>query len=747
MTNTATPSPVRARDPVAGDWPRHWREWLSMLAVGVVIGIDNLGFSVAIGALLFAGPLSGGLAPAVSAALISTAIGGIALALCSRITCHVGHVQDLGVAVLAQALAATAATAALPEDVRVASALVIVALAAAASGVLMWATGHFGWGRIARFFPQSVLAGFLAGSGWLLVAGGLSVAAGLAMSDLFRPAAWTDAAVRHALPALAFTAVLWIVLRRLSWSGAMVAILVAGVIGFHLTLWLLDLPLAEAQSAGWVPRAAEGALSVPVLATLIPMADWGVVMSALPAIVTVAFLTLIGALMNTSALEAVVGQDTDTNREMKVSGLANLAIAAFAGPPAYSGFASSLMTVRAGVVWRGTGLVMAAVALIGLVAAGAMISAIPVFVMTGLIVYLGFDLLNDWLIRTRRTYSRAEWAVVVAILAIVILLGFFQGIVAGLLIACVIFVWNYASVPILRRTGSLRDFSSTLSRGPAEAAWLRAEGGRVEVAELQGFLFFGTADRLRDHVRRRIAEAGPSPLSHLIFDFAHVVGLDAAAAAQMERIAALAAQGGMALVLSGCRDNLRATLDRAAPSLQSNGRVKLLPTLDEALEQAEDAVLALAPEAHLPTVTILQRLAPDPEDLPHLERLLSDLPTEHLPRGSVVMRAGEVPDSLVFLEQGRVVVRAPSAAADGPRLRAMAAGAVLGDIGLALRVSRTADVLADTDVVLRRLTLAHLARIEAQDAMMYRALLRLQCRALAEKIVFDERIERQVHRK
>ena len=76
----------------------------------------------------------------------------------------------------------------------------------------------------------------------------------------------------------------------------------------------------------------------------------------------------------------------------------------------------------------------------------------------------------------------------------------------------------------------------------------------------------------------------------------------------------------------------------------------------------------------------------------------------------------------------------------------MAAGAVLGDIGLALQSRRTADVLADTDVVLRRLTLDHLARIERDDVPLGLALLRLQCRSLAEKIVFDERIKGQTDR-
>ena len=746
MTTATIQQPVERRDSVAGGWPARWRDGLAVLSVGIVVGIDNVSFSIAIGALLFAGPLAGGLELAVSAALVSTIIAGVALALFSRITCHVGHVLDLGVAVLAQALAATAASMALPEDVRIATALAIVALATAASGLLLWATGRFGWGRIARYFPQSVLAGFLAGSGWLLVAGGLSVAAGIAMSDLFSPAAWTAKAAQHALPALGFAAILWVVLRRVAWSGAMVAILVAGVAGFHILLWLLGVPLSDAQTGGWVPLAAAGAAVIPNFAVLYDAVDWSVVGAAIPAIVTVAFLTTLGALMNTSALEAITGQDADSDRELEVTGLANLAIAMAAGPPAYSGFASSLMAVRAGIVWRGTGLVMAGVAVVGLVAAGTLISAVPVFLISGLIIYLGFDLMNDWLVRTRHAYSRAEWAVVVAILTIVITLGFFEGIVVGLVIACVIFVWTYASVPILRRTGSLREFSSTLARGPAEAAWLRAEGGRVAVVELQGFLFFGTADQLRDHVRQRIADRDCMPLAHLIFDFAQVVGLDAAAAALLERIAAFAAQHDVDLVLSGCRANLQAALARAAPGLAAKSAARLVPTLDEALEKVEDAVLALAPLAQFPTVTLAQRLAPEIADLPRIERLLASLAQEHLPRGSVVMRANEIPDSLVFLDAGRVVVRAPSGGTEGTRLRAMAAGAVLGDIGLALKTRRTADVLAETDVVLRRLTLEHLARIEQEDMALALALLRLQCRALAEKIVFDERIERLMHR-
>lgn len=717
-------------------WPGKARDCIRMLGVGTIIGIDNLAFSIAIATLLFTGPLAAGLELAVSAALVGTLIGGTVLALFSRITCHIGHVQDLGVAVLAQALSVTVASQALPEEARIATALVIVALASLASALVLMVTGWFGWGRIARYFPQTVLAGFLAGSGWLLTIGGLSVASGVAMADLVRPAAWSADSLRLALPAVLFAALLWVVLRRVTWSGALVAVLALAVLGFHLVLWLSGLPLAQAQAQGWLPRADAGGAALPNLAAIAPLADWQAVALALPAILTVAFLTLMGALMSTSALEAVTGEEADANRELRLTGLANLMIAGVAGPPAFSGFVSSLMAIRAGITTQGTGLVMAAVVLAGLVAAGAIIATIPVFVMAGLILYLGVDLMVDWLGRTRRTYGPGEWLVVAAIVATVVLFGFVAGILAGLVIACVIFVWSYAEVPILRRSGSLRDVSSTLTRGPAEAEILHREGERVAVVELQGYLFFGTAERLYKVVRNRLAAPDRPPLLRLILDLHHVVGLDAAAAAVLARISGLVAQQGGEVILSGCRAGLAAAIARAAPGL----RASLVPVLDEALEQAEDAVLSQFPVAEVFPGAILRALTPETRDLARLEPLFGSLPREHLPQGSIVLRAGEQADSLVFLETGRVEVRAPSSDAHGPRLRAMAAGAVLGDIGLALGTRRTADVVAATDITLRRLTRQHLARIEQEDPQLALAVQRLLARALAERIVRDERM-------
>lgn len=247
------------------------------------------------------------------------------------------------------------------------------------------------------------------------------------------------------------------------------------------------------------------------------------------------------------------------------------------------------------------------------------------------------------------------------------------------------------------------------------------------------YLFFGTAERLREQVRSRIADTDEPPLLRLIRDFHHVVGLDAAAAL-LVRISKLVVQNGGKLTLSGCRTDLQAAISRAVPGPGAD----LVPFLDEALEQAEDAVLSRAPQPGTASVSFPQTLARVPSDIARLERLLGTLPLEHLPQGSIVLRAGEQADSLVFLEQGRVVVRLTSSDADGPRLRAMSAGAVLGDIGLAPGTRRKADVIAATAIAIRRLTQAHLMRFEQADPYLALAIQRLLAHALSERIVQDE---------
>lgn len=705
---------------------------------GIVAGIDNVGFSIALASLMFAGPLVGGLGIAASATMLVTALLGLALGAASGLRGNIGHVQDIGVAVLAPALAVMATTGDLAPNVAVATAFAIIAISSFATGALMFVTGQLGLGRLVRFFPQTVVAGFLAGTGWLLVISGIAVAASLPMSELFNPALWGRDQLLRLAPAIGFALVLGIILPRIKHPATWVVLLVAGVASFYGVLALTGGSPSAAQAASWLP-AVPPTDSLLDLVDLFPLIDWPSVQAALPVIAIVAVLSLLACLMNTSALEAVTGDEVDQNAELRVTGLANVAGAVAAGPPGYSGLTASLVVHRISPGRRAAAMVAVGVAVIGLLAAETLVSTIPVFVTSGLVIYLGADLLRDWLVETRRRYSNGEWLIVLAIVIVVAVAGFAPALVAGLVIGVALFVFTYARVPVVRRAQTLDHMRSSRERDPQQAAVLRDAGGTVMVFELQGFLFFGTAERLRTQLKGRLADPDAPALKRLIIDFGHVTGVDSAALTLIERIAAMTADRHIELVLSRARPDVADALERTVPGVLRAAHVQRTATLDEAVEAAEEMLLG-APVHSVPPAEMAARYAMPIQDAGRLADFFSSMPSERLPAGTRVLVEGTDADGLVLLEQGVVTVRRQVEGGGEARLRAMSAGAILGDIGLATGAKRTADVVAETDVVLRRISAETLAMIENSDPKLALALSRAVMRALADKIITGNRI-------
>ncbi len=712
---------------------------MTPVLAGIVAGIHEVGFSIALAALMFAGPLAGGLGIAASAALLATAILGLALGAKSGLRGNLGHVQDIGVAVLAPALAAMATTGTLAPETAVATAFAIVAVSSLATGALMYVTGRLGLGRMVRFFPQTVVAGFLAGTGWLLLVSGIAVAADLPMAELFDPTAWSAEDLARVVAVVALALALWLVLPRLAHPAALVLVLVAGVAIFHGVLAITGTTAGAAQVSGWLPEVPATGNLID-LARLLPLVDWPAVAAALPVVGIVAVLSLVACLMNTSALEVVTGQDADQNAELRVTGLANIACGAVAGPPGYAGLASSLIAHRASPGSRSAAFVMAAVAVLGLFAAGTLVATIPVFVTSGLIVYLGLDLLRHWLVATRRRFSTAEWAIVVVIVVVVAIAGFAAALVVGLVIGVAVFVYSYAQVQVLRGFHTLDHLRSTVERDPKQVAMLRESGAAVAVFELQGFLFFGTAERLRTRLKERLDDPSLPTLRRLILDFRHVSGMDSAALALIERIAVMTAHRRIDLVLSGAGPVVAEALDRASPAVLRATHLQRIATLDEAVEAAEEMLLG-APIRSVPPAEMAARYALTAEDAAQLTAFFESLPADSLPRGSRLLTEGDPADGILLLEEGRVtVMRRGDGKGPPQRLRAMGAGAVLGDIGFAAGAKRTADVVAESAVVVRRIPAALMKQLEREDTSLALALSRMVVQALAAKVVTANRV-------
>lgn len=722
-------------------WPRTSSERFGVGALGLISGLDGIGYSVAIASLLFTGRLANGVGLAAGSALLCTAIVAIVVGVRTQIPTNIAHVQDVAVAVLAASFARS--------EVSVATAFAIVGASSLATGITFWLTGRLRLGRIVKYFPQAVLAGFLAGTGWLLLRGGVSVAVGYSPS-LRSLGDTTAASIGKLLPAVLLAVCLYVAMRKFQHPVALLAVLTTALIAFYGWMLSSSMTLATAMSSGYLPRPSGSTTMQTPFPDLLSDVDWGSVARSTPMIITIAMLSLFAFLMNSAALERATGRDVDIDAELRDSGLANVVVAAAGGPPGYTGLSLSVLGDKAGVRHRGAGVITGIIVLFGFVFANQIVTHVPTFVSAGFIMFLGIDLLADWIVRALRTYSPAEAITVLVILGFVVFSGFLQATVAGFVVATLLFAFSYARVPIVRSVTSLANVPSTRERPAHEALFLRKVGEGVEVVRLQGYLFFGSSERIVVQTIERIANTTRMPLRALVLDMTLVPGIDAASIAAFDRVRGLGALHQFEVVLCGANQSVLERLRRGGVSVRSGdahaslaevdpGFVTGFDAIDDALQVIEGRLLATAP---IPVVSLsfremVARGAPTDQ----FDALISQMRrTTHQP-GETIVRAGEPGDELLIVESGLVAVMRAAPSGVSVRLREMAVGAVVGDIGFSLGQARTADIVAVDESVL-----LHISRgeVDGLDPQLGVLLHRIISRALAEKVLVANRMTDQV---
>ncbi|WP_455178337.1 SLC26A/SulP transporter family protein [Azospirillum melinis] len=728
--------------------------------IGLIAGIDNLGNGLAIAALLFTGPLAAGLGAGVGVVLLSAAILALLVALRSTQPNSVALVQETGVAILASTVATMAAGLEdAPEEVRIATAFAILGGSTLVTGLLFWMVGRLRLGRLVRFIPYPVVAGFLAGSGWLLVEGALAMVSGrhglgTGIAGLAAPMVAVTAAAAVGLAGL-----LVLVMRRSASPFTMPLVLLTAALAFHAGLLLLGVTAEQARGWGWLPGVdGGGGFSLPVPTEVLALADWGRLAAALPAMVSVAVLGMLGLLLNVSGIELAQGRDIDADAELRGTGAANLLAGALGGPSGYVGLGMTLLAGRMGATGRGAGLATAAVILGGLFVAGWLVSVTPVFLTAGLILFLGVELLQEWLIEARRRLPRTEWLIVLAVVLAIAGIGFMEGLALGLAVSLAMFVYSYSRLPVIRGRHSGADLRSRVDRSPAASLHLTGAGAAIEAMQLQGYLFFGTAEQIVGPVRDRLeraggqagGDAGAQRLRFLIIDFRHIKGMDSAAAGVFRRIRNLIEAAGATLVLSALPQAVEDAFRNCGLDPDRDPVLRRAPDLDHALESCEEALLAEgdgasggAGPAGGADAPLLRHLEAMTGPHPRLADAVAALDTLHLEPDEVLIRAGEAASDVFIIGRGRVKVQIALPDGRSLRLRTMTAGAVVGEIALLLGQTRGADVVVETPATIHRLTAATLARLEREDPELALVLHRILATTLAQKVTLANRLIEQ----
>jgi SulP family sulfate permease len=444
---------------------------------------------------------------------------------------------------------------------------------------------------------------------------------------------------------------------------------------------------------------------------------------------TVAIVGAMALLLNASGIELIADREVDLNRELRAAGAANLVAGLGGGPVGFHALSLTALAQRTGAKSRVVGLVAAAVVALGLLFGASIMSLVPRVVLGGLLLFLGLSFLVEWLIDAWPRLPRADYAVVVLILLVIGAFGFLQGVGFGLALAVILFVVNSSRTDVVKHALDATSLPSNVDRSPEERKVLREHGDKVQVFQLQGFLFFGTANGLLDQVRSRVADPSHPPLRFLVLDFKRVIGLDSSAVLSFTKAVQLAEAEGFTLVLTALGSDVRRRLARGG--VEAGERVRFYPDLDRGMELVEDEMLEAAGASTAQT-SLLERLirtlGREVEDLlVYLERMEAET-------GEEIIRQGDPSGDVFFLESGRLSVQLRQDDGEVVRLRSMGPGTVVGEVAMYLGASRTASVVAEVPSVLYRLPAGSLEAMERTDPGAAAAMHRFFAHLLSDRL-------------
>lgn len=713
------------RLPATGAW--------SGLAGGLIVGTISVVMAVSFTALLLPGPLASHLAQGLALALISTALNTSLIGLFASVPGTVGGTQSVPVAILAtmSGTIANSLTGRASEASLFATVLVALGLGTIATGGALYLLGHWRAGRLVRFLPYPVLGGVLAGSGWLLAKGafGIMLAGANAWQE---PLRWA--------PAVIWALLMLLVNRRAPHPLVMLAFVAIGIAAFHVIAHLLGWTTGSLAGSGWLLRAPGEAKFAPLpVAIEWPAVQWKELPRVAGEMATLPLVTAIALLLNGAGLETATGRSVDLDRELRAAGIANLASGVSGGLPGYQQLGLSAMNVRAGAGTRWVGAWAALLAMTALVVGAGALAWIPRAVLGALLLFMALAMARDWVLQSWGRLSALDHGIVALIVGVTVLVGFLPAVISGLVAAVALFAVNYGRIDPVRNDFSAGEYGSRVTRSTRQRSELSKRGGTIRVLELQGFLFFGVADRLLLRARTQLESGRDPALRFLVLDCRRVTGVDSSVAQSLSRLHALLASHDAELVVTQAAAGVCAQL-AAAGLVESRGGYSLFPSLDLGLEWCETQLLrdagALAPtSSEHGGVTSLRDLFTAHLGEAAGEQLWSRLKRIELQPGETLISRGAAADDLYFLESGSL--SALGGRADDAPVRLETSreqGAVIGEVGFYLQTARTAGVVADERSVVYCLTAPALAGLERDAPDAAAALHRLIAGRLAARV-------------
>ena len=467
--------------------------------------------------------------------------------------------------------------ASLSGDVSLVFATVVLA------GVIQIAFGLLGFGQYIRLVPYPVVSGFMSGIGCIIIA--------LQLARLFGH----EPAGSGTIPALMEVPN---AVSNPNWEALGIGLLTLAIVFRWPAKWgrYLPGPLA-ALITGTV--ASLGLSTVPVLGDIptglpqfiMPAFSSDTLLIVFEAAMILAVLGAIDSLLTSLVADNMTRTRHHSNRELIGQGVGNTIAGFFGGIPGAGATMRTVVNIRTGGVTKISGMLHSLLLLAVVVVLAPLASKIPHAVLAGILVKVGYDIIDVSYLKHAHRGPRFDLALMVMVLSLTVFVDLITAVVAGVVVAALAFVKQVADAQLAAAAGENKESVDGLSE--LESTLLNECGNRLTYFDLGGPLSFGAAADLGHHVRERIS---PTHHTSLVLDFSKVPFMDVSAARAVETIALDAAHAGKHLYVCGINEQVTA-------SLEGLGVSELIPvtsrfeTRADALSAARDWIFENADSA------------------------------------------------------------------------------------------------------------------------------------------------------
>ena len=700
--------------------------------------ILTISFGLSYSVLIFSGPLAPYLPYGIAATFISTMILAAVIAFGSSFPFAIGAPESSTAAVTG-ILSASLAEHIVERDPSaslLAPVLLTLSAATILTGLVICGLGLSRAGRAIRYVPYPVVGGFLGATACLIISGGVTVITGHRPSMALLHTLASPVKLCELLAGCTLAAAIYLTWHRSRNPLALPIVLACGVVVAHVAFWMAGISIKDAQALGWTfdspPRAD---LMMPWTLDNIQHYPLDALPGLFGNLIAVIFVTAISTLFNTTGIEVATHHEANLERELNTVGIANILSGVFGGYTGCISLSRSVLSFNNGATGRLAGSMVSLVAILMLIADPAMLSYMPKFVLGGLLLYLGTDQLNRWIVESRRRLSLIEYLSLVAIILIIIKWGFIAGVLIGTIIGCATFALSASSVSSIKYSFDGSEYRSSLDRSREELALLSAYGREIHGLNLQSYLFFGSANRLYQHVKALLQRH--SECRYLILDFKLVTGIDSSAAYSFAQIKRTALERNVRLILV----HLPPAAEKVLRSSQFiSGEIDLVPELDHALEWCENQIIKQHRGLEEEEGNLRDWLALILGEESEADELMHRCQRIEVSAGEVIARAGDAADAMHFIVAGRVGIMVSSGDERTTRVRSLGRYTTVGEMGIVARQPRSATIQAEVASVLYVLRQDTFEAIKLDNPLLSQKLLIYFMTLMAERLAFASRM-------